>query len=66
MNAFRRRLAIASLVMLVGSLSACKSPSSSFSPIHDAAKMGNLEKVGMLLKENPDLVFGKDSRYFNI
>ena len=29
--------------------------------IHDAAKAGDLAKVKTLLKDNPDLVFSKDS-----
>src|ERR1035437_7312102 len=29
--------------------------------IHDAAKAGDLEKVAVLLKNNPDLVFSKDT-----
>ena len=31
--------------------------------IHDAAKAGDLEKVKAVLKDNPDLVFSKDTRW---
>jgi TonB family protein len=50
------RYAAVSLTMLAGSIAAfC-------SPIHDAAKAGDLAKVNALLNDNPELVSSKDDR----
>ena len=49
-----RRAAVLLVVLAWSSLAFC-------GDIHEAAKAGDLEKVKALLKDNPDLVFSKDT-----
>src|ERR1039458_1585983 len=51
-----RRAAVTLVAMAWGSFAYC-------GEIHDAAPNGDLEKVKALLKDKPDLVYGKDENY---